>query len=265
MKRRSRKRGPSAKGKRSLLRRIIIALLVLPAIGALGLMIFPRVGRLAAHNPGQTAFMSYAVEQAGLKGRNLEITQKWVPLNRISPYLVRAVLIGEDDKFYTHEGFDFDAMQKAIEKDIKAGKLKAGGSTISQQLAKNLYLSPSKNPARKIIEAVITWRIERALTKKRILEIYLNVIEWGDGIYGAEAAARRYYGKSAYALSAPEAARLAAVIPNPRRYNPIGQSKYVDNRARIILGVMQRRGIVEEGYETEVIEPAAEAAPRQGD
>lgn len=231
------------------LMRLFIGALMLTALACGALMVYPPVGKLATGQPGKTAFMRYAEDEAAAHGKTLRITQQWVPLGRISPYLVRAVLIGEDDKFYTHEGFDFEAMQKAIEKDLKAGKLKAGGSTISQQLAKNLYLSPSKNPARKLIEAVITWRIERALEKKRILELYLNVIEWGEGTYGAEAAARRYYGKHASELSAYEAARLAAVIPNPKRFNPLGQSKYVENRANIIMGVMQKRGIVEEGYE----------------
>ena len=212
-------------------------------------MLWPPVGRLARENPGKTAFMRQAEDEAASQGRRFQISQQWVTLGRISPYLVRAVLIGEDDKFYMHEGFDIDAMQAALEKDIKAGKLKAGGSTISQQLAKNLYLSRSKNPLRKLLEAVITWRLERSLAKRRILEIYLNVIEWGDGIYGAEAASRHYYGKHASELSAVEAARLAAVIPNPRRFNPLGQSKYVENRSRIIYSVMQQRGIVDEDYE----------------
>jgi len=155
------------------------------------------------------------------------------------------VLIGEDDKFWQHEGFDYEAMQKAIEKDIKAKKFKLGGSTISQQLAKNLFLSPSKNPIRKIREALITWRMEKALSKKRLLELYLNVAEWGDaGIFGIEAAARHYYGKSASALGPEEASRLAAVLPNPRKFNPLGSSRYVVNRAGLIYNIMVRRGIV---------------------
>ncbi len=241
----SRRRG--RKGRLGL--RIALWLVVLIALGAGALMVYPPVGRLARENPGKTAFMREAEAEAAAKGRKLTISQQWVTLGRISPYLVRAVLIGEDDKFYMHEGFDFEAMQKALEKDVQAGRLKAGGSTISQQLAKNLYLSRSKNPLRKLLEAVITWRMERSLTKRRILEIYLNVIQWGDGIYGAEAASRHYYGKHASELTAIEAARLAAVIPNPIRFNPIGQSRYVENRSRIIYGVMQQRGIVDEEYE----------------
>jgi monofunctional biosynthetic peptidoglycan transglycosylase len=166
---------------------------------------------------------------------------------------VNAVVIAEDDKFWRHEGFDFEALRKAIEKDIKAGRLKYGGSTITQQLVKNLYLSPSKNPLRKLKEAVLAWRLERELSKRRILELYLNVAEWGEGIFGIEAASRHYYGKPASALDPEEAARLASVLPNPRRYSPVGQSRYVENRARIINYIMLKRGIVEpeEGIEEE--------------
>ena len=136
-------------------------------------------------------------------------------------------------------------MQKALEKDIKAKKFKLGGSTISQQLAKNLFLSPSRNPIRKIREALITWRMERVISKKRILELYLNVAEWGDrGIFGIEAASRHYYGKSASALGPEEASRLAAVLPNPRKFHPLGNSRYVANRSGLIYDIMIRRGIV---------------------
>lgn len=134
-------------------------------------------------------------------------------------------------------------MEQALEKTLKKGKV-AGGSTISQQLSKNLYLSPSKNPVRKVKEAIITWRIEKTLSKRRILEIYLNVAEWGDGIFGIEAAARHYYHKSAKNLTGREAARLAAVLPNPIKYNPTGDQKYVQNRSRIIYKVLKRRGVV---------------------
>jgi monofunctional biosynthetic peptidoglycan transglycosylase len=140
-------------------------------------------------------------------------------------------------------------MEKSFEKDLKLMKFKSGGSTISQQLAKNLFLSPSKSPLRKIREAILTWRLEKNLSKRRILELYLNVAEWGEGIFGIEAAARHYYGKSAADLSADEAAHLAAVLPNPRKYNPVGNSRYVANRSRVIYEIMVRRGIVVEEYE----------------
>lgn len=231
------------KKKKSRLKTIII-LCLLAMLGSIAFyFVYPNVGKLAKENPKKTAFMEYREAEWAEKGKKIKITQYWVPLGAISPALVKAVLIGEDDKFYHHEGFDFDAIQKAIEKDIKEKKFKFGGSTISQQLAKNLFLTPSKNPVRKIKEAILTWRLENSISKKRILELYLNVAEWGEGIFGIEAAARHYYGKSAAGLSPYEAARLASVLPNPRRFNPLGQSSYVENRSRIIYSIMQRRGI----------------------
>ena len=210
----------------------------------------PDVSVLKKSGPGRTAMMEYRMAEWKRQGKRYRIDQKWVPLGAVSPYLIKAVLIGEDDKFWQHEGFDYEAMQKALEKDIKAKRFKLGGSTISQQLVKNLYLSPSKNPVRKLREAIITWRLEKTLSKKRILEIYLNVVEWGDrGVFGAEAAARHYYGKSASALSAEEAARLASVLPNPRKYNPLGDSRYVVFRSNLIYRIMVRRGIVVPEYE----------------
>ncbi len=208
-------------------------------------LLMPDVAKLRKQNPGKTSFMEYREREWKEKGKPYRTIQTWVSLSRISPYLIKAVLIAEDDKFWRHEGFDYEAIQKAIEKDIKAKKFKLGGSTISQQLAKNLYLSPSKNPLRKIAEAAITWRMERVLTKKRILEIYLNVIEWGEGIFGAEAASRHYFGKSSFELSAEEASRLAAVLPNPRKYNPAGDQRYVTKRSNLIYSIMVRRGIVD--------------------
>ena len=172
-----------------------------------------------------------------------------MPLRAISPYLVKAVTITEDDKFWTHKGFDIDAMQKAFEKDMKAGRWKAGGSTISQQLVKNLYLTPEKSFLRKFKEAIITWRMERAVPKRRILEIYLNVVEWGEGVFGAEAAAQRHFGKPAAALNPMEAATLAVVLPSPRRYRTDGSSRYVERRTRIVYEIMVRRGIVVEEFE----------------
>ncbi|MEW6382074.1 MAG: monofunctional biosynthetic peptidoglycan transglycosylase [bacterium] len=205
------------------------------------LLFFPNVSRLVKENPQKTAFMVYREREWEDKGKSYKIRQRWVPLSRISPHLVRAVVIAEDDKFWRHEGFDYEAIQEAIEKDLKAGKFKLGGSTISQQLAKNLYLSPAKNPFRKIREAIITWRMEKTLSKRRILELYLNVIEWGEGVFGAEAAARHYYGKPASLLTSREAARLAAVLPNPRRFNPKGNHRYVVRRSNRIYRILARR------------------------
>jgi monofunctional biosynthetic peptidoglycan transglycosylase len=211
--------------------------------------VYPNVGRLKKDNPKKTAFMAYREREQLAEGKKARLVQHWVPFARISSYAVKAVLVAEDDKFWSHEGFDFAAMQKALEKDIRKRSLRAGGSTISQQLAKNLYLSPSKDPVRKIKEAILTWRIERNLSKRRILEVYLNVAEWGEGIFGIEAAARHYYGKTAGELSAREAARLAAVLPNPRRWSPTGNSRYVENRSEHIYGVLVKRGIVVPDYE----------------
>jgi len=211
--------------------------------------IYPDIASLRKNKPDKTAFMKYREDVWRNKGIKRQIKKTWVSLSGISPYVVKAVIIAEDDKFWSHEGFDFEAMQKALEKDIKKKKLQAGGSTISQQLAKNLYLSPSKDPIRKIKEAILTWRLERQLSKRRIIELYLNVAEWGDGVFGIEAAARSHYGKPAAELNAHEAAKLASVLPNPRRYKPNGTSRYVENRSEKIYGIMVRRGIVIPEYE----------------
>lgn len=258
-----------------LIKRLIVAASAVFVLFIAFQFVYPDVLRLAKENPKKTAFMEFREAEWKRENKKYRITQKWVPLSAISPYLIKAVLIGEDDKFWKHEGFDYEALQKAIEKDLKARKFKVGGSTISQQLAKNLYLSPSKNPVRKIREAILTWRMERALSKKRILELYLNVAEWGEfGIFGIEAASRRYYGKPASALGPEEAARLAAVLPNPRKYNPLGDQLYVTNRWKRIYNIMVKRGIVIPEFE-EVSGPgdtgavneseAQQAAPPQGE
>ena len=236
--------------KKPYFKRAILLLSLLLLLFIAFQFVYPDVSELKTKNPEKTAFMSYREKEWEREGKKYRITQKWVRLRAISPFLIKAVLISEDDKFWSHEGFDYEAMQKAIEKDIKAKKFKLGGSTISQQLAKNLYLSPSKNPLRKIREAIITWRMERTLSKKRILELYLNVAEWGDrGIFGIEAAARKYYGKSAAALGPEEASRLASILPNPRKFNPLGSQKYVVYRSNLIYKIMVRRGIVVPEYE----------------
>jgi monofunctional biosynthetic peptidoglycan transglycosylase len=232
---------------------IFIIVAVFALLTAAYLILTPNLSTLKKKNPKKTALMQYRQDEFKKRGKKYRITQIWVPLSSVSPYLIKAVLIGEDDKFWSHEGFDYEAIRKAMEKDIEAGKFKFGGSTISQQLAKNLYLSPSKSPLRKIREAVITWRMEKVLSKRRILELYLNIAEWGVGIFGIEAAARHYYGKSASELDPVESARLVAVLPNPRRYNPLGDSRYVVQRSDLIYRIMVRRGIVVPEYE-EVME-----------
>jgi len=211
-------------------------------------LIQPRIGRLRDHNPELTAFQKHRLDQWAKQGAKRHISSRWRPLSRISPYLVEAVLIAEDDKFWEHGGFDWQAMREAMEKNWKEKTLRYGGSTISQQLAKNLFLSPSRSLVRKLREAILAWRLERALSKKRILEIYLNVVEWGDGVFGAEAAAGHYYGKPAARLNPPEAARLAAILPMPRRYtrSSFHRSRYLDERVTTIVDIMRRRGLAPE-------------------
>lgn len=221
-------------------------------------LIFPDVAKLRKINPRKTSFMEYREQEWKKAGKKKRIRYSWVSFSRISPFVAKAVIIAEDDKFWSHEGFDFDAMQKAMEKNFQKGRFRYGGSTISQQLAKNLYLTPSRNPVRKIKEAILTWRIEHILSKRRILELYLNVAEWGEGIFGIEAAARHYYGKSAADLGPAEAAKLVTVLPNPRRYNPTGSSRYVESRSERIYQIMVRRGIVIEEFEEIMQEPGEE-------
>jgi len=201
----------------------------------------PDVSQLRKKSPDMTAMMLYKEQAAKDKGKKFRIRKTWIPLKRISPYLKEAVIIAEDAKFWGHEGFDFEAMKDAIQRDIKARRFKYGASTITQQLAKNLYLKPSRNPLRKLREAVLVWRLERELTKARILELYLNVAEWGEGIYGVEAAARHYFGKSAEFLSPYEAAQLAVTLPSPRRFNPSSDSSYARKRAEFIYEELLRR------------------------
>ncbi len=237
--------------------KIILVVVIVIAVDIGRYLFYPSVGALKTHHPIPTAFMEYRQAQWTEENREMTITQKWVSMDRISPNIIKAVLIGEDDGFYHHEGFDVKGMENAIERSIQKGTL-AGGSTISQQLAKNIYLSPSKNPVRKLKEAILTWRIERTLSKRQILENYLNVAEWGDGIFGIEAAARHYYHKSAKNLTGEEAAHLAAVLPNPILYNALGHQKYVVNRARIIYKTMRRRGVIESIYQEVMTKPKEE-------
>ncbi|TCD48047.1 monofunctional biosynthetic peptidoglycan transglycosylase [Chlorobium sp. N1] len=228
------------------LRNIAILLFCLFLLDIMRYFVIPDVKSLEKKTPETTAFMRYRTEawhRAGYAGRRTR--RQVVPLRAISKHLQKAVLIAEDDKFWQHDGFDYDAMEYALEKNLRERKIAMGGSTISQQLAKNLYLSPSKNPVRKIKEAILTWRIERSLSKRRILELYLNSVEWGDGIFGIEAAARHYYGVGARDLSARQASRLAAVLPNPIRWSPTGSSATVRKRSSIIYRIMQKRGLVE--------------------
>jgi len=217
-------------------------------------IMFVRVFRLRSNNPSSTSLIDIRASEAKTKNLPVKREQIWVPLEKISTNLQRAVLAGEDTNFMTHRGFDYEAIRNAWEqaqretaREAKAQgedddwlpnfpDFKRGASTISQQLAKNLYLSSQRSLWRKGQEAALTVMLERSLTKRRILEIYLNVIEWGDGVYGAEAAARRYFRKPASALNATEAAFLSAMIPNPRTvFNPQVNPRRVARRQRIIM------------------------------
>ena len=202
------------------------------------LWIFAHVLWWVDHNPGSTAFMEAGLARQQEKDPDAELRHKWVPYDRISIHLKRAVVAAEDARFLEHEGFDVEGIQAAVEKNIKKGRLVAGGSTISQQLAKNLFLSGERSFVRKGQEAVITLMIETTWSKHRILEVYLNVIEWGNGIYGAEAAARRYYRTSAANLSRDQAARMAAMIPNPRWYEHNRGSRTYQRRVAVIKRYM---------------------------
>ena len=189
-------------------------------------------------NPGETRFMEIRLAELRQKNPQAQLKQQWVPYERISPHLKRAIIAAEDAKFVDHEGFDWEGMQKALEKNQKKGRAVAGGSTISQQLAKNLFLTPTKSYFRKVEEAIITLMLEGLWSKRRIFEVYLNVIEWGNGVFGAEAAARHYYNTSAAQLGPEQAARLAGMVPNPRYYDRNRSAPGLGRKAAIILGRM---------------------------
>jgi monofunctional biosynthetic peptidoglycan transglycosylase len=190
-------------------------------------------------NPNMTSFMAERLDELQDKNPTAQLKHTWVPYEKISLRLKQAAIASEDDKFVEHDGFDWEGMQKALAKNQRKGKIVAGGSTISQQLAKNLFLSASKTPWRKAEEAVITVMIELLWDKRRILEVYLNSVEWGQGIFGAEAAAQRYYKISAAQLGGEQAARLAVMLPAPRRYEKNPYSAYLNYRTQLVLGRMQ--------------------------
>jgi monofunctional biosynthetic peptidoglycan transglycosylase len=208
----------------------------------LGTLPFADVARLGKKNPGETAFMREQRESARGQKTPFRVVQRWVRLSEIPPDVIHAVVAAEDGTFWSHEGFDWYELRESLERDLTEGWAARGASTITQQLVKNLYLSPSKNPIRKLKEWILTWWMERTLPKSRILELYLNVIEWGPGIYGAESAAEYHFGKPVMELTREEAARLAAIIPRPRRYRADSEARYVERYARIILRRMDARG-----------------------
>lgn len=237
----------------------VLFLILVGAVGvwfAYELLTFPNISKLRSENPVTTSMIEYRISQAKAEGKEPKKYMVWTPIEQISPNLHRAVLAGEDARFFQHNGFDWDAIQKAWDEAVREGEKQAkaegdydpnswippmpsfqrGASTVTQQLSKNLYLSEDRNFLRKGREAIYTYFLERELSKKRILEIYLNVIEWGDGIYGAEAASRHYFRKSASSLSREEAAYLAAMIPSPLNvFNPSKNKKRVVRRQRALL------------------------------
>lgn len=233
------KSNPRGRLARLLFGVILPASLLLGGVAGYWWLTFPDIPSLAKTNPTATALIAARAADAKRRGRPFTPLWTWTPLSRISPHLQKAVIVSEDALFFQHEGFDWGGIQDATIRNIKSGKLSRGGSTITQQLAKNLYLSSEKTLWRKVQEALIARSLERRLTKKRILEIYLNVAEWGQGVYGAEAAAQHHFGKPAAKLTAEEAAMLAAMLPAPLRHDPLKVTPYLADRRAKILAWMQ--------------------------
>jgi len=223
-------------------------LLTILAVGSLAAYVWwgvpsARAVRALVHeDPKETSVMRQREREAARRGQKLGRVQSLVPLPRISRHLIHAVVTAEDGKFFDHEGFDWEAIRQSAEKDWKEKRFARGGSTITQQLAKNLFFTTYKSPIRKLREFFAARRLEQELSKPRILELYLNVIEWGPGLYGCEAAARRYYGKSAAALDESEAAGLAAMIPAPRSLNPLVAPRRHAAAQRRVLWLMAQAG-----------------------
>jgi monofunctional biosynthetic peptidoglycan transglycosylase len=221
-------------------RLVVIAMLALGGWLAIEILTWPSVRRLAAERPATTAFIEqYRAEQRA-HGRADRVALEWTPYTAISPAVKRAVLVAEDVNFFSHHGFALDEMQSALEDAVREREVPRGASTITQQLAKNLWLSRSRNPLRKAREALLTWQLERALPKRRILELYLNVVELGPGIYGVGAASQRYFGKPAADLDEGEAAQLAAVLPKPSAWRPGSSDRAYQRRVAAIERRMGR-------------------------
>jgi len=232
--------------------RTIFIAIFLFIVSELSTIPYFSIAKLKSENPTETALMRQRLGEAERNGKKLKIIHRWIPLSRISKKLVDAVIVAEDGTFYTHGGVDWFEVKESIEKNIDEGRAARGASTITQQLAKNLFLSTSKDPIRKFKELIITLLLEHELGKDRILELYLNVIEWGRGVFGVEAASQTYFGKSASALTLQEALRLAAVIPSPLRHHPDDDSRYVLRRKDIVLRRMEARDFVDQSREEDV-------------
>ncbi len=235
------------------MRRSLVLLLGVGALGLLALAAFSAfrvssvdVAVLRTRVPSRSAVMRERAADAARERRSFSIDQRWMPYDQISPLLRRAVLVAEDDAFFVHGGLDWNEIRASARRNLEAHHVVRGGSTITQQLAKNLFLGSERSLTRKLEEIFLALRIERALSKRRIFELYLNEIEWGDGIFGAEAAARRYFGVSAADLDPRQAALLAAIIINPRRYSPIHPTPRIERRVRIIASRLYRRGALDD-------------------
>ena len=226
---------PPKMNRASPLRLLLAAAALLGAAAGAWVVWLPDVGALKSRPPKTTAYIELRKYQAAAKKKSLDLRWTFVPYGEISENLKRAVVTAEDDEFWRHDGVDWNAIRAAYERNRKAGRFAAGGSTITMQLARNLYLSPSKNPLRKAKEILIARRLEKQLGKVRILELYLNVVEWGQGVFGCEAAANVYFQKSCAELSPDESVALAVVLPNPRRWNPAKPGQYVERNSRRIV------------------------------
>ncbi len=240
---------------------VLVLLLVLGGWVWVGLPSRSEVRALATTNPARTRLMEQRAEEATAKGGKARVAQSSVPLSRVSRHLIHAVIASEDQSFFGHEGVDWNAIEESIQRDVQKGRFVRGGSTITQQLAKNLYFGTRKSPLRKLREMVVAHWLEADLTKARILALYLNLIEWGDGVYGCEAAARAWYGKPASDLSADEAAGLAAMIPNPRRLNPRVNAARHERATRRVLWLMALAGYLGRDAAGLGAEPPPEPVP----
>jgi len=254
------------------MRRRLLAATLLVAAGTLGYVAYVLAGlpardevrALAKKNPGKTGVMRQREEEAKAKGRRLRAVRTWIPLAQVSRNLIQAVIASEDQKFFGHDGVDWQAIQESVEANVKKRQALRGGSTITQQLAKNLFFDTRKSLTRKLREVIVTHWLEQDLSKGRILALYLNVIEWGDGIYGCEAAARSIYDKSASELTVNEAAGLVAMIPNPRRINPqVSPARHARAQKRV-LWLMAGAGYIQKEVAGLGSEPPPESAEDEG-
>ena len=234
---------------------LVLAFLLLSAAYVLWL---PDVRPLKTRNPSFTSYMLIRERQAAKAGKKLGRDMVWTNWDGISDNLKHAVLVAEDDTFYQHKGVEWESMERALVTDLKTKSFAKGGSTITQQVAKNLYLSPSKNPLRKIKELLIAKRLEKHLGKRRIFEIYLNIAEWGKGIYGAQAASMAYFGKNASDLTPEEAAALAAALPSPRRYSPVKGTRFMERQKSRIVGRMRASGYLPDETDDEGLDESLE-------